>query len=187
MAISNLTGEVALLGRSLDVGGGLDHGDVEVLALAAAAVHLGEPHGGRVLDGATRLAPVLVHRRRAHRRRRPDGSLFPLCCPFGGTSRRGRRGSWLAGGRILLLKNARSSECRDVRGCSCVPIPSNASAAEPIKSKRRAFLPAGDRGRPRDAISFDEFLLAVAGCRQSAGPQWSFRRRILNRGMHLRV
>ena len=99
MAISNLTGEVALLGRSLDVGGGLDHGDVEVLALAAAAVHLGEPHGGRVLDGAARLAPVLVHRRRAHRRRRPDGSLFPLCCPFGGTSRRGRRGSWLARGR----------------------------------------------------------------------------------------
>ena len=33
----NLTGEVALLGRSLDVGGGLDHRDVEVLALAAVA------------------------------------------------------------------------------------------------------------------------------------------------------
>ena len=87
----NLTGEVALLGRSLDVGGGLDHGHVEVLALAAAAVHLGEPHGGGVLDGAARLAPALVHRRRAHRRR-------PLLF-VRGTSRRCRRGSWLARGR----------------------------------------------------------------------------------------
>jgi hypothetical protein len=79
----NLTGEVALLGRSLDVGGGLDHGDVEVLALAAAAVHLGEPHGGGVLDGAARLAPALVHRRRAHRRRpRRRPARSSLCCPF---------------------------------------------------------------------------------------------------------
>lgn len=72
----NLTGEVALLGRSLDVGGGLDHGDVELLAVAAGApVHLGEPHGGGVLDGAARLAPALVHRSRAHRHRRPRRRL----------------------------------------------------------------------------------------------------------------
>lgn len=69
--VVSLTGDVALLGRSLDVGSGLDHGDVEVLALAAAAaVHLGEPHGGGVLDGAARLPPPLLHRHRAHRRRR---------------------------------------------------------------------------------------------------------------------
>lgn len=54
---------MALLGRLLYVGGGLDHGDVEVLALAAAtAVHLGDPHGGGVLDGAARLPPPLLHR-----------------------------------------------------------------------------------------------------------------------------
>ena len=70
----NLTGEVALLGRSLDVGGGLDHGHVEVLALAAAAVHLGEPHGGGVLDGAARLAP-------AH------SSCAPTPCPSAPASR----------------------------------------------------------------------------------------------------
>ena len=176
------------------MGGGLDHGDVEVLAtlrsrplppftLASPTVaeSLMAPH-------ALRQLTALVHRRRAHQRR-PAAFLPLLSVPVGGTSHRRCHASWLACGQILLfLKNSvRILDWRDVRGCSCVPIPSNASAAEPIKSKRRAFLPAGDRGRPRDAISFDEFLLAVAGCRQSAGPQWSFRRRILNRGMHLRV
>lgn len=132
--IFNLTGEVALLGRSLDVGGGLDHGDVEVLALTAvAAVHLGEPHGGGVLDGAARLAPALVHRRRAHRRRagRPARLFLSAARSVRATSRRRRRrrGWWLARGWILLFKNSlRISDWRDVRGCSCAPC--NASDAE---------------------------------------------------------
>lgn len=89
--IFDLTGEVALLGRSLDVGCGLDHGDVEVLAVAAvAAVHLGEPYSGGVLDGAARLAPALVHRR-AHPRRRAR-SFLSAACSVRATSRRRRRG-----------------------------------------------------------------------------------------------
>jgi hypothetical protein len=63
---ANLTGEVAFLGRALDVSGGLDHRDVEVLVLPAAAVHLDQPDRGGVLDGAVRLAPALVHRCCAH-------------------------------------------------------------------------------------------------------------------------
>lgn len=117
--VVSLTGDVALLGRPLDVGGGLDHGDVEVLALAAAAaaVHLGDPHGGGVLDGAARLPPPLPHRHRAHwwrRRRRaarrPSASSRSRLSLLGASrltralSRRRRRRLWPARGQILLFK-----------------------------------------------------------------------------------
>ena len=142
--IFNFTGEVALLGRSLDLGGGLDHGHVEVLATLRS----------RPLPPFTLASPTVAESLMApHALRQllctdavPIGAA--PCCSFAAqvvdvAAGRGSRGAG------LLLKNARSSKCRDVRGCSCVPIPSNASAAEPIKSKRRAFLPAGGAAERR--------------------------------------
>lgn len=83
------TGEVALLGRALDVVGGLDDGDVEVLG-----VRPGEAHGGGVLDRAARLAPALLHRRRAHRlllrRRRRSAGASACWSSSSSPPRRGR-------------------------------------------------------------------------------------------------
>lgn len=102
--VVSLTGDVALLGRPLDVGGGLDHGDVQVLAVAAAvAVHLGDPHGGRVLDGAARLPPPLLHRHRAHRRRRRRRRLRArtgVCLALLSTTTELRNGAPSRGSRV---------------------------------------------------------------------------------------
>ncbi|TKW22980.2 hypothetical protein SEVIR_4G255701v4 [Setaria viridis] len=129
-------GEVALLGRSLDVGGGLDHGDVEVLALAAAVTEsLMAPHALRQ-PLCTDAVPIS---RRLQRR--PARFLLSA---FGSRDK-----SSPPRGQI--------SEWCDVRGCSCDPC--NASATESIKSKNDGAL----AGRPPGAA---ERRSVIAGCRR---------------------